>query len=249
MKNKRNWVFIITCIVAVAAFASLVVIFAVKAFQENDYPEEGITCPAGQHLACVWYEDGSHECECEDWRYEIKKPMVYLYPEVETEVSVKLGYPEKLVTSYPRYKDGWNVVAAPDGTLTLGTKKFYGLYWEGKDYPFAVTDEGFIVRGENAADFLEEKLRILGLNEREANEFIVYWLPVLEKNEYNYVRFAEKKEIDDYMPLLVTPEVDTLIRVYMVTKPVDKDFEVKEQKLTLAGKRTGFTVVEWGGSN
>lgn len=30
----------------------------------------------------------------------------------------------------------------------------------------------------------EEKLEILGLNYKETEEFIVYWLPKLEQNEY-----------------------------------------------------------------
>ena len=37
------------------------------------------------------------------------------------------------------------------------------------------------------SDSLEEKLAILGLTERESEEFIVYWLPKLEKNKYNYI--------------------------------------------------------------
>ena len=41
----------------------------------------------------------------------------------------------------------------------------------------------------------EEKLAILGLNEREAEEFIIYWLPKLESNKYNYIRFATEEEI------------------------------------------------------
>ena len=55
---------------------------------------------------------------------------------------------------------------------------------------FKVEKEGFIVKGEDTAKFLEEKLEILGLNEREAEEFIIYWLPKLEANKYNYIRFA-----------------------------------------------------------
>ena len=35
--------------------------------------------------------------------------------------------------------------------------------------------EGFVVKGEDSAAFLEEKLEILGLNYKEAEEFIIYW--------------------------------------------------------------------------
>lgn len=180
----------------------------------------------------------------------LDKPIVYLYPETNTEVSVKLGTPEKLLVSYPLYEDGWRVLAEPSGKLKdLKTgRELYGLYWEGKDNSAEIADEGFVVAGENTAEFLEEKLALLGLNEREAEEFIVYWLPKLQLNKYNYIRFASIEEIEDYMPLIVTPKPDTTIRIMMIASPLDDLLEVEEQILPPTPERSGFTVVEWGGS-
>ena len=93
---------------------------------------------------------------------------------------------------------------------------------------------------------MEDKLAILGLNEREAEEFIVYWLPRLEANKYNLIYLETKEEIEEEMPLEFSTQPDTVIRVRMEFKPVDKDFPVKEQKLETV-RRTGFTVAEWGG--
>lgn len=180
----------------------------------------------------------------------VAKPVIYLYPEQETEVNVSVGYPEKLSCVYPEYEnDGWNVLAKPNGDLTdLETgRNYYCLYWEGsakKEYKF---EDGFVVTGEDSAKFLEEKLAILGLNEREANEFIIYWLPKLEVNKYNLIRFETVEEIENYMPLEITPEPDSVIRVIMDFKPLKRKIEIKEQVLETP-KRTGFTVVEWGGS-
>ena len=95
--------------------------------------------------------------------------------------------------------------------------------------------------------FLEEKLSILGLNEREANEFIIYWLPQLEENKYNFISFKSIEEINNYMPLEISPTPDTIIRVLMEFKGLDEPIDVKEQKLETP-KREGFVVVEWGGS-
>ena len=39
---------------------------------------------------------------------------------------------------------------------------------------------------------------------------------------------------------------DTLLRVFMAWKPLDKFMEIPAQSLT-APERTGFTAVEWGG--
>ena len=46
------------------------------------------------------------------------KPVIYLYPEEETAVTVKLDYAGALTCTYPTYGDGWAVTACPDGTLT-----------------------------------------------------------------------------------------------------------------------------------
>ena len=179
-----------------------------------------------------------------------EKPVIYLYPEVETDVTVTLGYPERVTHSYPKYDGPWRVRALPDGTLTdLETgRELYSLYYENVSaVPLPQTGEGFVVRGEDTAAFLEEKLAILGLTDREAEEFIVYWLPRLEDNEWNYIRFATPAELAAEMPLRIEPEPDSLIRVLMLWKPLDAPIEVAEQKLETP-QRTGFTAVEWGGA-
>ncbi len=178
------------------------------------------------------------------------KPIIYLYPEKETEVSVKVGRTENLTTTYPKYEEGWNVIARPDGSLTdIKTgRSLYALYWEGINTVTPNLEEGFCIKGEDTAKFLEEKLKVLGLNEREAEEFIVYWLPRMEKNEYNFIRFQTKEEIEENMPLEITPNPDTTIRIVMEFKPLDKPIEIKEQQLPSTPERKGFTVVEWGGT-
>lgn len=180
----------------------------------------------------------------------VDKPIIYFYPEQETNVLVKLGNSDKLVCSYPKYKDeGWNVIAKPDGNLIDcdSNRNLYSLYYESISVTdFKIEEEGFVVKGEDSAKFLEEKLELLGLNEREAQEFIIYWLPKLESNEYNYIRFASQEEINENMPLEILPTPDSTIRVLMVFKGLDEKIDVKNQNLETP-KRNGFTVVEWGG--
>ena len=75
----------------------------------------------------------------------------------------------------------------------------------------------------------------------------MYWLPKLEENEYNLIRFASRDIIDSEMPLDINPKPDTVIRVLMEYKPLDNKINIKEQNLTKV-ERNGFTVVEWGGT-
>ncbi|MBE5959606.1 MAG: hypothetical protein E7254_12190 [Lachnospiraceae bacterium] len=180
----------------------------------------------------------------------VYKPIIYLYPKTETSVNVSLEYKDNIIVSYPEYSDGWNVLAKPNGDLIdLDTgKKLYSLYYENLSaYNFSVKQDGFVVSSDQVADFLDEKLEVLGLNYKEREEFIVYWLPILKANKYNYIRFATSDEIENNMPLTINPTPDSVIRVIMTFKGLEKPIEVTEQKL-ITPKRTGFVAVEWGGT-
>ena len=181
----------------------------------------------------------------------LDKPVIYIYPETETTVQVSVSYPEKLSCVYPEYdvEEGWEVIAKPNGDLvdTKTGRNLYCLYWEGNQKQNYKFKDGFVVAGEDSAKFLEEKLAILGLNEREANEFIIYWLPKLEANKYNLIRFETAEEIEEYMPLNIEPKPDSLIRISMNFKGLNRPIEIEEQKLETP-VRAGYTVVEWGGS-
>ena len=182
-----------------------------------------------------------------NWKEKVRKPVIYLYPEETTEVSVLLDFNGELTTTYPAYDNGWRVVAEPDGTLfDENGREYYCLYWEGEsDIDFDMS-EGFCVKGSETAAFLEEALAKLGLTRREANEFIVYWLPLMEGNEYNVISFQTDAYTEN-AKLIIDPQPDTLIRVFMAWYGSGKLVEISEQSLA-APERTGFTVVEWGGS-
>ena len=179
--------------------------------------------------------------------YETKKPLIYIYPDHDMNVSIKLGKPELLTTTYPKYNNGWNVYAKTNGDLIINDRLYYGLYWEGLNNINNSFNDGYVVYKDDLIPFLEDKLRILGLNDREANEFIIYWLPILEQNEYNLIRFESIDIINEQMPLIINPKPDSIIRVLMEYKKVDKDYIIKEQEL-ITPSRNGFTVVEWGGT-
>ena len=196
---------------------------------------------------------GEYDTEINDYYYgflgDYAKPVIYLYPEEKTDVSVSVDFTDggELTCTYPEYADGWNVTAMPDGTLyDSDGNEYYCLYWEGEGNSKLDISKGFCVKGEDTAEFLREKLLHIGLTPREANEFIIYWLPIMEDNKYNLITL----HTDDYsksVPLTVSPKPDTVIRVFMTFKPVSEFVEIEEQALPVY-TRSGFTVVEWGGS-
>ena len=182
-------------------------------------------------------------------REDIKaaKPVIYLYPERETAVSVRLDYDGALQHTYPAYGEGWRVTAQPDGTLRDASgREYYCLFWEGESRGAYDFSRGFCVAGADSAEFLEESLAQLGLNAREANEFIIYWLPQLEANPYNLIAF-QFDAYTDRARLEITPQPDSLLRVFMAWQPLDAPVEVEPQPLP-AFERRGFAAVEWGGA-
>ena len=180
----------------------------------------------------------------------IKKPVIYLYPEESMDISVQLNIKEsKFTTVYPKFngKNTWNVHAKPNGDILIKDKTYPYLFWEAESYKSQEANEGFVVNEENAEKFLEEKLDILGLNEKEKTDFITFWLPVLLRNKLSLCTFQTKKFFDNY-ELNITPKPDSMIRVFLTIKKLERPINIREQKLGSV-ERKGFTAVEWGGSD
>lgn len=229
-------------------------------YKEDDISSEENKAPG---LYLIFEYNGSNEGPGFEYYYnpetkEVKKyelemvggyakPVLYLYPEETTEVTINFEHEDNLTTTYPKFKDEWKVTAHPNGDLydAFG-KYYYGLYWEESSNHKIDFTEGFYVSKDNAISFLEEKLSIIGLNDKERNEFIMYWLPILEKNEHSLVYFELTEERDSFNKLKISPKPDSLLRMAIHVKKVNGSQNIKEQKLTTF-TRTGFTVVEWGG--
>jgi len=239
---------------------------AVACSEDDSGPCAGEDCSG--HGTCMWDADGTPYCRC--WsgykvtgtdlltctKYEIDtnntKPIIYLYPEATTSVVVRFGAPETmgLAYTYPAYPEGgWEVIADPDGTLTdPGTgRKYYALYWEGTVAEPEIPEEGFVIAGAEVIPFLEEVLPRLGLNWSEADEFIIYWLPILGENPWNFITFLTD-EWARAVPLEVWPAPDTSIRFSMRWARLQAPpTQVPTPQTLVPVPRLGFTLVEWGG--
>jgi hypothetical protein len=172
-----------------------------------------------------------------------------LYPTDTIQAHVRIDYQGDLIHTYPRYPiQGWRVTAFPDGTLYDDHgRSYYALFWEGSQTYAAIPTSGIQVAGHESLAFLENALSRLGLSEREANEFILFWLPQMEKNAYNLVHFST----DAYaasVPLHIEPKPDVQLRIMMSLIPLHHPIDFPIQQIpTYSIKRNGFTVVEWGG--
>ena len=183
-------------------------------------------------------------------KIELLKPVIYLYPQKSMEVHVELDIDNKeLKHCYPKYKNGWKMKVKKDGTLyDEDGRSYYALFWESETYKDMSFTSANLVSKKDLIPFLETSLSTLGLTEREANEFIMFWLPRLEQNEYNLIHFST----DDYsakIPLNVSPEPDQQIRVMMLYSRANKNTLFPLQILKkIDRKENAFVLVEWGGA-
>jgi len=203
------------------------------------------------------------------------KPVIYLYPKTPTEVKVSLEKPTQFTADIPTYNNGWDVLANPDGSLkdlqsqytecsAINTQAFGSeyagdacennnypyLYWAGKVsniYPSVGT--GWVVAKENLESFINQKLTVIGLNEKERTDMISYWVPELSAKNTPYYRisFFQTAEMNAFAPMNIFPAPNTVIRVFLDWSPLDNNnLNIKPEILTHIN-REGFTVVEWGG--
>lgn len=180
----------------------------------------------------------------------VKKPVVYLYPESDMEVSVDLKATGNLTFTYPEYSRGWRGMAHPDGSIDIQGKKYPYLFWESEQHfnTFDTKIGGFLLEKENVVRSLEKYLTELGFNDKEKTDFITFWGPQLQKHEQILVQFMLNDSCNEFATLEINPKPKQLNRVYMVWSPVDplKPHLLKQQVLKQLD-RDGFDVLEWGG--
>lgn len=182
----------------------------------------------------------------------LRKPAIYLYPETDTEVDVTLDFENGGIThSVPEYDDGWHVLVHSDGSidnLRDNTVDYPYLFWEGESDIDFDTSHGWCVKKSELRDLLADVLPKYGLNSRETHDFEIYWLPILEDIDNDYVCVSfDTKSYEEAVTLNVTPEPDMMIRLYMVARGSDAYVDMQKPDIVTAN-RSGFTVVEWGGS-
>jgi hypothetical protein len=204
------------------------------------------------------------------------KPVIYLYPPKPTEVTVKFTTPMQLTTDIPTYANGWDVLANPDGELidlqpnltncdsidsTVSGSEYAQIACKQNDYPYLywagqasrqypTPTGGWIVPQGNISDFLNQKLTKIGLTDKEKSDMMDYWVPeLLAKNApYYRISFFQTEQLNQFIPMQVTPNPDTVIRVFLDWSPLSSMPAVQPQPQVLNHiNRPGFTLVEWGG--
>ncbi len=182
---------------------------------------------------------------------QVRKPVIYLYPEQTQQVNLTVKPRGKMTFTYPTSDGTWSLQADPNGTLTVNDKKYNYLFWEAEQKAFKdeqAWQSGFFVPADSTISFLEDKLQQFGLNSVEAADFITFWGPLMQKNKTNVVHFYFNEECNRFGTLHVDPKPKHVNRIYIafIEKEIT-NFKSLEEQIIPKSKRDGFTVIEWGG--
>jgi len=177
------------------------------------------------------------------------KPAIYLYPEDTSLINVKVSSQEPFTYTDPLYPaEGWSVIADENGKITYLDKSYDYLYYETKikDTRVKKPESGYVLEKNKLAQNLRTIVANLGLNVKETNQFVDYWTGVLPDSPYYFIGIVPQNEIAGSTTLSINPRPGTVIRVTLYFETLNQKIEVQKPQITTP-KRSGFTVVEWGG--
>lgn len=183
-------------------------------------------------------------------KFTLRKPVIYCYPEQKTRIKIGLELKgAELFYEYPKSTNGiWDITTFPNGDIadSQSDRKFSYIFWEAtRKKPFEINlQNSHWVRKEDLETFFESELSLMWLNDKEINDFIIYWVPVMQKHKYYSIEFIDVQYTDTAI-LNISPKPDTLIRVFMVFKWSNSLIINNIPKLEKVN-RNWYTIVEWG---
>ncbi|MFK8044959.1 MAG: hypothetical protein AB8B72_05665 [Crocinitomicaceae bacterium] len=190
-------------------------------------------------------------------RFQLEKPVVYLYSPYPTKTELTLSPNGELSFTYPQYDKNWQIETQENGNIkNLKTGKIHPyLFWEANQTQLdfkkeGKTIEGYVISTDTAVQFLEKQLASLGLNERESTDFITYWAPRLMQKQFATIQFMIGKDYDEvFGGIESTTLLDYQLRIgmlYEITEVKPSEKVVKPTPIIIK-KRHGFSLIEWGG--
>lgn len=178
------------------------------------------------------------------------KPAIYLYSDKTINLNVKVIPNGRLTFTFPKYPvSGWDVTASSSGIVEYKNNSYPYLWWESTSYGYAIPNNGWVVKKENVQDRISEILFAYGLNKTEVEDFVEYWLPIMEQENSSYIffTFLVDNQVNQIAKLEFSVAPESMLRLFMVYKPLDSYKEVTPLKIEKI-QREGFTVIEWGGA-
>jgi PKD repeat protein len=178
-----------------------------------------------------------------DWAI-VFKPNIYLYPEKTLELCVNLNFPKggHVVSSIPEYNNGWCISVEPSGQID---NEYGYLFYESAQPNIWQNSEGWIISQTELSNFFNKNMQVYGFNSNEINDFIEYWIPLLNTAKTYAVYPQMNYTIDRVIELEFSVKPKNVNRLFYVIKGVNEEFMLNEPEIVSFNKN-GFYVNEWG---
>jgi len=202
----------------------------------------------------------------------LRKPVILVYDdkcEDENELNISIGFNKEIATistTYPKpiyennvynwkgiYKKGNN-----ECIISIDNKEYYSLFWEcdinNKEYFDKPNDKWIIINKDNKLNEIDEILVKCGLNNKERNDFIVYWIKVMNRYDNMAIRIEDSR-YEKAIPLKVEG-FDQIHRVFVIMKNItetEKELMIKNNQIISKDsfesikRPEGKYIIEWGG--
>ena len=183
----------------------------------------------------------------EDSSNHARKPNIYIYPEQNIQLTVKLNFPlgGRVLVSIPEYGNGWNVSVDTSGLIN---NNYTYLFYESTQPDIWQRSNGRIIKKTELESFFRTNMADYGFYGQEIEDFIEYWIPRLDNYLYYSICPQTKELINDAIELSLSLEPDNLLRLFYVIKGLDDlpSYNLTEPVIDNSFERTGYFITEWG---
>lgn len=191
--------------------------------------------------------NGESEIPCDDdtSRIVAYKPNIYIYPNEEIRLIVKVDFPlgGKVIESIPQYKDSWDITVDQNGKIN---DTYDYLFYECEMPNLTQKVYGWIIEKSELEEFFISNMTQSGFNQKETNDFIEYWIPMLTESKYYEIYPQYKSTLDKMVVIKYSVEPKSFYRLFYVIKGRDDDqLELLNPSIEKA-KREKYFAVEWG---
>ncbi|MDD3807569.1 MAG: hypothetical protein PHE86_06000 [Candidatus Marinimicrobia bacterium] len=119
------------------------------------------------------------------------------------------------------------------------------LFYEASVSDLWQVEQGWGVSREDLSGFFLENLSAYGFNNREIDDFLEYWIPLLNGSPYYAIYPQYTSHIADVITLTISKTPDSVLRLFYVIKEVSEVKTLSEPVIP-EFDRIGFAVTEWG---
>jgi len=174
----------------------------------------------------------------------VGKPNIYLYPEENLQLQVKINFPQggQIDESVPEYSSGWDVFVDTTGRID---RRYDYLFYESTQLNSFQDAQGWCVPQDGLDHFFRQNLTLYGFNEREITDFVKYWVPRLNYSSYYNIYPQTNKIIDEVIQLQFSTQPNNILRLFYGIVATDSFLQLPKPIIP-AFDRQGFVVTEWG---